>query len=184
MSKINVDARLIGIIGKPHGIKGEVIMKLLTDYPKTIKKGNILFLSDECKKKVEVESIREKNGRGHPELIIKFNGIDDRNSAENLRGSEIYRRAQDSPKLKKDEYWVDDIIGCRVYNKDNVFIGKVMGIEKLPSNDNLLLKKEGNGKKIKQAKGNILYIPIIKRYIDRINIKEKKVILKEIPEYI
>lgn len=184
MSKINVDARLIGIIGKPHGIRGETTIMLLTDYPKTIKKGSVLFFDENCLKKAEVESIREKNIKKHPTLIIKFRGIDNRNQAEDLKGVSIYRNIKDSPRLKRDQYWVDDLLDCRVYSKNEGFIGRVMDVERLSSNDNLEVKIENRKLKIKGIKGVILYIPIIKRYIDSINIKEKKVILKEIPEYV
>lgn len=184
MSKINVDARLIGIIGKPHGIRGETTIMLLTDYPKTIKKGSVLFFDENCLKKVEVESIRKKNIKKHPTLIIKFKGIDNRNQAEDLKGVSIYRNIKDSPRLKRDQYWVDDLLDCRVYSKNEGFIGRVMDVERLSSNDNLEVKIENRKLKIKGINGVILYIPIIKRYIDSINIKEKKVTLKEIPEYV
>lgn len=184
MSKINVDARLIGIIGKPHGIRGETTIMLLTDYPKTIKKGSVLFFDENCLKKAEVESIREKNIKKHPTLIIKFRGIDNRNQAEDLKDASIYRNIKDSPRLKRDQYWVDDLLDCRVYSKNEGFIGRVMDVERLSSNDNLEVKIENRKLKIKGINGVILYIPIIKRYIDSINIKEKKVILKEIPEYV
>jgi len=60
MSEIDVDARLIGIISKPHGVKGEVIMALLTDYPSTIKRGTILFFDEKCTQKAEVENKKQK----------------------------------------------------------------------------------------------------------------------------
>lgn len=184
MSKINVDARLVGVIGKPHGIRGETSVMLLTDYPKTIKKGDILFFDEKCTKKAEVENIRKKNGRKHLTLIIKFRGINSRDGAENIKGSNIFRSSKDSPKLKKGQYWVDDIMDCRVYSKNKVFIGRVINIEKLSSNDNLVLRIEGSKLGIKGVEGGILYIPIIERYVESINIKGKKIILKEIPEYI
>jgi 16S rRNA processing protein RimM len=184
MSKINVDARLVGIIGKPHGIRGETSVILLTDYPKTIKKGDILFFDEKCTKEAEVESIREKSSKKTLTLIIKFKGINSRDSAESIKGSDIFRSSKDSPKLKKDQYWIDDVMGCRVYSKNEVFIGSVINVEKLSSNDNLVLQLEGSKLKIKGAEGSFLYIPIIGRYIGSIDIKEKKIILKEIPEYI
>jgi 16S rRNA processing protein RimM len=184
MSKINVDARLIGIIGKPHGIRGETNVMLLTDYPKTVKKGSVLFFDKKCQKKAEVESIRKKNIKKHLTLIIKFKGIDSRDQAEKLKSASIFRNIKDSPKLKKGQYWVDDIVDCRVYNKSEVFIGRVIDVEKFSSNDNLEVKIENIEFKIKGIDSGILYVPVIERYIDSINIKEKKVILKEIPEYV
>ena len=157
---------------------------LLTDYPKTIKKGDVLFFDERCRRKAEVESIREKNGKRPFISIVKFKGIDSRNQAENIKGVNIFRNTKDSPKLKKDEYWIDDIMDCKVCSRDGIFIGRVINVEKLPANDNLSVRIENKELKIKGTDGDILYVPIIERYIESINIKEKKVILKEIPEYI
>jgi 16S rRNA processing protein RimM len=184
MSKINVDARLIGIIGKPHGIRGETTVMLLTDYPKTIKKGSVLFFDKRCRKKAEVESIREKNIKKHLTLIIKFRGVDSRDQAGDLKGVSIYRNIKDGPRLKRDQYWVDDLLNCRVYSKKEGFIGRVIDVERLYSNDNLEVKIENRKLKVKGINSSILYVPAIKRYIDSVNIKERKVILKEIPEYV
>ncbi|GAI31649.1 unnamed protein product, partial [marine sediment metagenome] len=49
----------------------------------------------------------------------------------------LFRSVKDSPKLKEDEYWVDDIINCLVYTKNNIFVGKVVNVEKFAANDNL-----------------------------------------------
>ncbi|GAG79263.1 unnamed protein product [marine sediment metagenome] len=76
MSEVSVDARLIGIIGKPHGIKGEITVMLLIDYPKTVKRGDTLFFDEKCKKKIEVESIRWKKIKRSYMPIIKFKSID------------------------------------------------------------------------------------------------------------
>jgi 16S rRNA processing protein RimM len=188
MSDINVDARLIGIIGKPHGVKGEVAMTLLTDYPSNINRGTILFFDEKCSLKTEVENVK------HPEkiakqitdfLIIKFKGIDDRKQAENLRGADVYRNIEDSPSLKKNQYWTDDITGCGVYTKNNIFIGKVKQIEKNKGNDNLVVEiKNRKDASVSNIKDDILYIPVIKDYIEDIDIESRKVILKKIPEYI
>ncbi len=184
MSEINVDARLIGIISKPHGIKGEVNVMLLTDYPKTIKRGDVLFFDRKCISKAEVESVRLKEGRKPLVLIIKFKQINDRSSAEEFKGVNIFRHTSDGPKLKRDQYWVDDIIGCRVYTRDKVFIGKAIAVEKLMSNDNLKVKIENKDLRVKGIKGSILYIPVIKSYIESINLRERMILLKKVPEYI
>lgn len=184
MSEVSVDARLIGIIGKPHGIKGEITVVLLTDYPKTIKSGDILFFDEKCKKKIDVESIRWKKIKKSYMPVIKFKGIDSRNDAENLKGASLFRSVKDSPKLKEDEYWVDDIINCMVYTKNNIFVGKVVNVEKFAANDNLAVKIENKDLDIRDSDSNIFYIPVIKIYIESINLKDKKIILKKIPEYI
>jgi 16S rRNA processing protein RimM len=184
MSEVSVDARLIGVIGKPHGIKGEITVVLLTDYPKTIKSGDTLFFDEKCKKKIDVESIRWKKIKRSYIPVIKFKGIDSRNDAENLKGARLFRSVKDSPKLKENEYWVDDIINCMVYTKNNIFVGKVVNVEKFAANDNLAVKIENKDLDIRDSNSNIFYIPVIEIYIESINLKDKKIILKKIPEYI
>ena len=57
MSLKNVDARLIGIVGKPHGIKGEVNVMLVTDYPDSILKDSVFHLDKNCSEDIVVESV-------------------------------------------------------------------------------------------------------------------------------
>lgn len=184
MSEVSVDARLIGIIGKPHGIRGETVIMLLTDYPKTIKKGDILFFDEKCTQKAEVENVRWKDtGKLHL-LIIKFKGIDSRSDAENLKGTNVFRSIKDSPRLKKNQYWIDDIIGCMVYTESNVRVGTVIDVERFAANDNLAVRLEDRNLDIECANGNIFYIPVVENYISNIDLKNKKIILKRVPEYI
>ena len=182
MSEINVDARLIGIIGKPHGIKGETVVMLLTDYPKSIKRGDILFFDEKCTRKAEVENIRWRKDK--PEAsIIKFKGIDSRNDAYDLKGINVFRLIKDGPVPEDNQYWVDDILECMVYTKDGVLIGKVINVEKFTSNDNLAVRIDNKISNI-NIDGDILYVPVIENYIDSIDLKNKKIILKKVPEYI
>ena len=182
MSEINVDARLIGIIGKPHGIKGETVVMLLTDYPKSIKRGDILFFDEGCTRKAEVEDIRWRKDK--PEAsVIKFKGIDSRNAAYDLKGTSVFRLVKDGPVPEDNQYWVDDILECMVYTKDGVLIGKVINVEKFTSNDNLVVRVSGKISNI-NIDGDILYVPVIENYIDSIDLKNKKIILKKVPEYI
>jgi 16S rRNA processing protein RimM len=180
-----VDARLIGIISKAHGVRGEVVVQLLTDYPNTIKKGDKIYLDEKCTRMVEIERIRlEEQKRNKLYSLIKFKGIDDREHAIKLNGESVFRREKDTPELSENQYWTDDIIGSKVYTKENVFIGVVIDVEKLISNDNLAVRIDNRELNVIRADNDIFYIPIIKDYIKNINIKDKKIILKRIPEYI
>jgi|LGVF01.1.fsa_nt_gb 16S rRNA processing protein RimM len=184
MSFKDVDARVIGIICKYHGIRGEVVVEVFTDYSNTIKKGDILFLDKKCKKKIKIGSIRIKKKKGSSRLILKFEGIDSLNAAEELRNKFIYRHPKDSPILKVNEYWTDDIIDCDVYYNRDILLGKVIKIEKYSANDNLVIKIKNSRIKNIGKSSNILVVPIIRDYIKRIDLKNKRIILEKIPEYI
>ncbi|MBM3713465.1 MAG: hypothetical protein FJW56_08540, partial [Actinobacteria bacterium] len=72
MSENIGSSRIIGVIGKPHGNKGEVYVMMFTDYPKTIKKGCLLYLDKDCKKEIRPENIREVVLQGKVRTIFKF----------------------------------------------------------------------------------------------------------------
>ncbi len=180
-----MDARLIGIISKAHGVRGELIVQLLTDYPNTIKRGDILFFDEECTRRVEVGSIRLVEAKGERLYsLIKFKGIDNRDYAEKLNGTPVFRLKKDTPQLGENQYWTDDLIGCKVYAEGDILIGIVVDVEKLVYNDNLAVRIDNYESGMVKADNKILYIPVIKDYIETINIKDKKIILKRIPEYI
>ena len=180
-----MDSRLIGIIGKAYGLKGEVVIKLLTDYPNTIKRGMPLFFDESCAEKIEVENIKCLESKSSKDFfIIKFWGINKRDLAEELKGRYVFRSGKNMPLLKKNQYWIDDIIGCRVYAADDTFIGVVLDVEKHVSNDNLIVKLENDKLDIKGIKEDVFYIPVIKDYIEFIDLDNKRIVLKRIPEYI
>ncbi len=180
-----MDARLIGIIGKAYGLKGEVAIELLTDYPNTITGGISFFFDESCIEKAEIESLRNIRSKGNRNfIIVKFKGIDDRSQAEELKGRHIFRSVESAPELKENQYWIDDIIGCRVYTEEGSFVGTVSDVEKSSSNDILEVKLGKEWLGIKGAENGIFYIPVIKDYIDMVDPVNKKVVLKRIPEYI
>jgi 16S rRNA processing protein RimM len=184
MSQDNVDARLIGVIGKPHGIKGEINVMLLTDYPNTILKGSTLFTDQDLSVPVEIDSIRQKKLKGRDVSIIKFAGIDDRNEAEKLKGKNLYRSGSEVPALEDGKFWIDDLIGCSVVLNSGITIGKVQDVDVLTSNENLAVLIENPDIKVSGMVRNILYVPLIEDYIENIDITCKKIVLKKLPEYI
>jgi 16S rRNA processing protein RimM len=184
MPQDDVNARLIGVIGKPHGIKGEINVMLLTDYPNTILKGSVLFVDEDLSMSVEIDNIRQKTLKGREVSVIKFAGIDDRDEAQKLKGKNLYRSGSEVPALEDGKFWVDDLIGCNVLLKSGIIIGKVQDVDVLASNENLVVLIENPDIKTSGMVGNILYIPLIEDYIEDIDIHGKKVVLKKLPEYI
>ncbi len=184
MSKNIVDARIIGVIGKPHGLKGEVVVRVLTDYPKSILEGNIFFLDEKGQETIRIEKIRPKYVKGISLLLVKFEGFNDRNEALALKGKNLFREKGQSPVLKENQYWIDDLLTCKVYDNEDVYIGEVIDVGKYSSNENLLVKVENNKIPKKILSGEILYIPMVEDFINTIDLKEKKIILKKVPEYL
>ena len=100
---------LVGKIVAPQGIRGEVRVQTFTDTPVDFKK-------------LKIKSVRFNDGdfkfvRTVPNsnvIIAKISGIDDRNAAETLRGTELFIERSALPDLKEDEFYQADLIGFDV----------------------------------------------------------------------
>jgi len=176
MSQKTVDARLVGIVGKPHGIKGEVNVMLLTDYPDSIVNGCLLYLDQDCTRDILIENVYIKKSRGRETAVMRFVGISSIEEALDLRGSQLFRKKEQAPVLEDGEYWIEDLEGCMVYMENGSAVGLVEKVEVLPANDNLAVRPSGGG--------SIIYIPLVDEYICSIEITGKKIILKKMPEYL
>jgi len=176
--------RLVGIVGKPHGIKGEVVLKIITDYPNTIISGLKLFVDESGERLLEVEYLRNPDFKNKKSAILKFKGIDSRNGAESIRGLGLYRAESDLPKIDENTFWVDDLIGCLVVTFDGFIVGEVTEVLQSNSNDNICIENRHQDMKTTGLREKKLYVPLIEEYIENIDIKSKKIILKKTPEYI
>jgi 16S rRNA processing protein RimM len=168
-------SRIVGIIGKPFGIKGYVFVRMVTDYPDTILKGTILYLDESLKNKMVIQDAKTVSVKNGIRTVLKFEGYETLNDSEKLRGKQIFRAAKDQPLLESGTNWVDELIGCKVILKDGESIGTVMDVENCAYNDNLI---------IHDAAGRTITIPMYDQYIDSIDLENRNIIIKEIPEYI
>ncbi|MBQ6440920.1 MAG: 16S rRNA processing protein RimM [Mogibacterium sp.] len=102
---------LIGKVGSPVGIKGEVRITLYAQDSTNLKEGKVLLL-ERAGKTVNAAIKRLRYQKERP--VVKLEGIDDRNAAEDIRGMEVSIFADDLEELPEGEYYVRDLIGCRV----------------------------------------------------------------------
>ena len=82
-----------------------------------------------------------QEGKVHGEaIIVKLDGIDDRNQAAALKGSHIWITPSQLERLESDEYYWRQLIGLEVIDQAGVILGKVDGLIETGANDVLLVK--------------------------------------------
>ena len=154
----------IAKLGKSYGIKGWQKIHLLTDFPEQFKPG-ATFSSD--KKDLTIEKIDLKRG------LVKFRGVDTPEDAKKLTNRILYTTEEETKqniKLKKDEYFWFDIIGCEVF-EDGKRLGIVKDIERadvdyLIINTDEELVKEGYPKR---------FLIDFKRNVKNVDIENKRI---------
>jgi 16S rRNA processing protein RimM len=123
----------VGRVVKPHGVRGEVIVELVTDRTERLAPGSVLAGSKGSG--LEVVSSTPHQGR----WIVAFAGVDDREGAEGLRGTVLSAE----PLTDADALWVHELIGAEVVAGDGRTCGRVEAVEANPASDLLVL--EGGG---------------------------------------
>ena len=158
----------IAKIGKTYGVKGWVKIHLLTDFPEQFKAGRS-FEAD--KTTLTIENINRKNN------TIKFVGFNTPEEAKKLTNRIIYSNEEESKeniKLKKDEYFWFDIIGCEIY-EDNKLLGVVEDINRINDIDYIVVKVDESMQKNSQPKR---FLFDFKRHIVEVDIQNKKLIVQ------
>ena len=101
---------------RPRGNKGEVKAKLLTDFPERLSSLTKVFLAKGGAEPHERGLQRFWIDRNHPDQgIFHLERSASINDAETLRGYDVFLPLEERAKLQAGRYFVDDLIGCTVY---------------------------------------------------------------------
>jgi 16S rRNA processing protein RimM len=159
----------LGLILKPRGLLGELLVKPYRNSSATFRTG--LAVSIKLADKIiqtNIQYVKISNLK----YRIKFEGIDDRNQAEAVKGGEIYCTQDQLAEPRQNEHFVFDLIGLTVFDCDNNRIGVVRDLISIPANDVL---------EIEMGRGNVL-VPFIKEFIKDISMEKKIIIIDRIQE--
>ena len=162
------DRFCVGVITKPHGIKGAMTVYPMTDDPDRLSElESVTAVKEE--KEIELKPLNV-SAKGDL-LLMTFEGINDRNAAEELRGYELYVDREHAVHLSEDEYYVADLIGMKVYDKSGLE-GTIKDVYRTGANDVYELKL---------SDGREVMIPAIKSCILEVDVAAQ-VMKTDIPE--
>lgn len=159
----------VGLITKPHGLKGEIKIIPLTDNPERfndLKKVYLFYNNDY--KSVTIQYIKNANNL----IIIKLKNYNNREDAEKLRNIYMFINRDEGIPLDSGEYYTQDLVGCKFYYKDKL-LGNVIDVINEGSCDIFIIKN----------KGNDVFYPFLADYIDKIDILNKKIDINYIEGY-
>jgi 16S rRNA processing protein RimM len=124
----------VGRIVKAHGIRGEVIVDLVSNRPDVRLAPGSVLSSD--RGDLEVLTATPHQGR----WIVAFDGILDRNAAETYRG--VVLTAEPIDEDDDDTLWVHELVGAEVVDLAGTSYGSVEAVEANPASDLLVLSGE------------------------------------------
>jgi len=156
-------------IGKPHGIRGEVTVQVLTDAPgDRFVPGTQFIVEPASAGPLTVFSARWNKDI----LLLAFDEIETRNQAETLRGAKLFIETEDIGADDDDEGWYEhELVGLDVRVGGNV-VGKVSALHTLPVQDLLV---------VTTAEGAEVLIPFVEQIVPEVNVGEKYVLVTPPP---
>lgn len=157
---------VVGVIGRPHGVRGEVVVSLTTDEPAArFVVGTSLVTDPSSVGPLRVESVRPHQGR----LLVAFEGVLDRDDAQLLRGvklcvDSVDVRLPDNP----DEFSDFQLIGLAAVGQDGEALGEVVRIEHGPAADLLILRL---------PEGREALVPFVKAIVPEVDLAARRLVL-------
>ena len=142
----------IGKIVNTYGIKGQLKIVPYTDNIKRFEKLKKIYINE----KEYLKNI----------VILKLQGINTIEQAEEYRNLYMYIDRKDAIKLPKDTYFIRDLIGIEVYTNDGEKLGIIDDIFKTGSNDVYV---------VRNSLGKQILLPAISSVIEKIDLENKKV---------
>jgi 16S rRNA processing protein RimM len=123
---------IVGVIGRPHGVRGEVAIELRTDEPeRRFAPGQVLG-EEGGGRRFTVSSVRDLSSR----LLVKFAELDDLAAADAVRGTVLTSSVEaDERPVEPDAFYDRQLIGLRVTTPAGVEVGAVSSVLHLPAQD-------------------------------------------------
>jgi 16S rRNA processing protein RimM len=134
------DRVLLGEIGRPQGLKGEVRIRSYTAEPGAI--ADYGPLEDETGARLfEIESLRVT-----PKVLTaRIKGVESREQAEALTGTKLYVPHARLPASEEDEWYHTDLIGLSALDQDGASIGTVIAVHNFGAGDLLEIRPASGG---------------------------------------
>ncbi len=148
----------VGIITNTHGIAGEVKVFPTTDDPKRFKKLKEVILEPEKENRIlHITGVKFVKNL----VVLKFQEFASINDVQRLREKKLYVTRENAVKLKKNEYFIADLIGLKVQSTDGRDLGTLTDVITTGANDVYVL----------QGDGRELLVPAIRECIREVDLE-------------
>ncbi len=158
---------VVGRLRRPHGVKGELILEVFTDFPERLAPGVKVYVGEAHR----LHLLRSRRRHGE-HLLVAFEGIDNPEEAGVLRNELVYVRSDEIPPLPAGDYYHHELIGLPVLTESDILLGRVTEILEAGPHDVLVVQKEEGGE---------ILLPVIDAVVLKIDLERREVIVRLLP---
>lgn len=150
----------VGQIINTHGLKGEVKVYPLTDDIRRFRRLKEVYVDGTNIKIIWCKLQSDK-------VILKLEGIESIEQAQKYKDKYVEVKREDAVELSEGEFFIADLIGCKVFDENNSEIGEVYDVIQTPNND------------VYWVKGTTeVLVPALKDIVSAIDVEKRKIIIK------
>ncbi len=157
----------VGKLRHAHGVHGEILMEVYTDFPERLQIGTVLFLKAGT---AQLTVVRRRNHRQG--LLLAFDGYSTPEAVGQLRNQLLYVKTEDRPPLPEGEYYHHQLLGLYVVSEAGETLGKVSGIMETGASDVLVVHPDT---------GNEVLIPMVDEFVKQVDLDTQQIIVHLIP---
>jgi 16S rRNA processing protein RimM len=146
-------------VARPHGVQGELRLKVYNPDSSLLGRGRTiaLLVGDEPAANRKITACRPTEGA----LLVRLEGVDDRNAAEALRGAKLALKRSDFPPAEEGEFYACDVEGARAVLVSGEELGVVEELRSYPSVEVLV---------VKTTEGKSLEFPLTEAFVDEVDV--------------
>ncbi len=150
---------VVGYLRRPHGVHGEIMMDVHTDFPERLRIGRRLFVGEKH------ISVHLADKRPHQSgMLVKFKDVENPEEAGRFRNQWIYIRTSEVPALPRGQLYQHQLFGLKVLGENDILLGQLVEIIDTGANDVYVIKNES---------GRELLIPAITSVIQEIDLDRR-----------
>ncbi len=160
------DHVFVGLVTRPHGVRGEIKVEIWSDVPGRFDPGSELLVTLEGRPahRVRIASFRPARASA----VVRFDGCRTREQAESLRGSRLAVERREVPAAPAGLYYHFDLVGCRCVDADAGELGEVAAV--VEDGGGVLLE-------VRRA-GRTLPVPFVEAFLESVDVAAKQIRLR------
>jgi 16S rRNA processing protein RimM len=163
-AKLMTNLIAVGKVVAPHGVRGELRIMALTDFPDRFESLDFVNLDEQ--NQLVIESVKYHKHY----VLLKFKGYDSRNAIDSLCGKILYITRDKLMPLPEGRYYHFDLLGLEVFTEEDKDLGKLTEIIETGSNDVYVIES-------KQPGAKSLLIPALKEVVMKIDLENRKMVV-------
>ncbi|HAD07780.1 MAG TPA: 16S rRNA processing protein RimM [Anaerolineaceae bacterium] len=160
----------VGFLRRAHGLQGEMVMDILTDFPERLVRGKVVYAGEEHIR-LTIRSLRSKG----KQVLIAFEEAHEPESVAPFRNQYLFVRSDEIPPLPEGEYYHHELLGLNAFTPAGDKLGTLVEILETGANDVYVIREESSQ--------TDLLVPAVREFIIEIRLAERKIIISP-PEWL